>query len=64
MTKVIKRVTLRNDTLSGSYLGGLSSKAYNCANPANNNQLFEDGGAVSVTHPAGVMEAEVGIEPA
>jgi hypothetical protein len=53
--EAIERQTLRNDNMAGSYIGGVSSKAYNCANPANNNVITEDAGYVSVTHSGGFV---------
>lgn len=50
VVEAIQRQTLRNDDLTGNYMGGTSDVSFDCTNPANDNIRSEDAGPVTVTH--------------
>jgi hypothetical protein len=52
VSKQIVRTLLKYDNIAGAYYGGTSERTYGCSNPASNGVLFEDPGAVTITHSA------------
>jgi hypothetical protein len=55
VTKAIERQTLRNDNLSGSYIGGNSDVTSDCLVPSNDGFVSEESGAYSITHAGSLV---------